>query len=440
MRTSRMMRMTRLAMVVIAGIAFCMGSSLVPGVQAAKPLEGITLSVLVVSDPEIMYLRPFLAEFEKKTGAKVVFEGYGHDEMREKMVMDFVGKTGAYDICTADTIWVGEFAPNLVSLGDLIVRDAPEVALDDYFPRYLETFNWEGKQIALPFNTYITFMCYRKDLFDEAGVAPATNWEEQRTVADKLTQDIDGDGKTDIYGHALNLKRGDPIAQAYWEYIWNFGGASFDTEMRPLFNSTEALEVVEYWISMLPYCPPEVFEYAWFERGEAYAQGRVAMIIAWNPRFGLFEDPKLSKVVDKSRWAMWPRKKGIEQPIPTVGAYSWGINADSKNIEAAWEFIKWANSPDVQRRYCAVGGAPVRTSSIRDPELVKKFPWFPMLEEAAPLTFKDVRPRIPELAEIHEIIGLLLSEAVTGAKSPKEALDAAQEEIGALMRKAGYFK
>ena len=49
----------------------------------------------------------------------------------------------------------------------------------------------------------------------------------------------------------------------------------------------------------------------------------------------------------------------------------------------------------------------------------------------------EVIPEGPDLAEAHSIA---VSKAITGEKTPKEALDDAQKDFEKLMKKWGYLK
>jgi maltose-binding protein MalE len=58
------------------------------------------------------------------------------------------------------------------------------------------------------------------------------------------------------------------------------------------------------------------------------------------------------------------------------------------------------------------------------------------LEKANP----DFRPRIPEISKIQDVLGLYLSEALNGTRTPDDALQKADQEITKIMKAAGYYK
>jgi len=176
---------------------------------------------------------------------------------------------------------------------------------------------------------------------------------------------------------------------------------------------------------------------AWDERVQAFASGKVAMISAWSVRTPLLIDPNRSQVADKFATAVVPAKAGIT-PVPPLGGWVLGINAYSKQSDAAWAFITWLTSPEVHKRFVLLGGPPARTSQLTDPELVEKFWWFPTLAESAATAYPDCRPRVPESFQIIDTVGNYLSQALSGGLSTEDALKSANEDITSLLEGAGY--
>jgi multiple sugar transport system substrate-binding protein len=116
------------------------------------------------------------------------------------------------------------------------------------------------------------------------------------------------------------------------------------------------------------------------------------------------------------------------------------INADSPNKEAAWEFIKWLSSPEIQRDYAADGGTPFRYSTLQDEELAATRPWYQLIldAEANDWVRPEYRPRFPAWPEIEQAMGLRLSEAMSGSRPIPEALSMIDNEILSILEEHGY--
>ena len=115
-----------------------------------------------------------------------------------------------------------------------------------------------------------------------------------------------------------------------------------------------------------------------------------------------------------------------------------GINTNTKQKDLAWDYIKWFTSKDTHKKFVLIGGPPSRLSVMQDPEVLKQSPWIQTVYETQSLTFADCRPRIPESFQIIDKVGLHVSEALQGSVSIEEAMKAANQEIGALLKQAGY--
>jgi multiple sugar transport system substrate-binding protein len=113
------------------------------------------------------------------------------------------------------------------------------------------------------------------------------------------------------------------------------------------------------------------------------------------------------------------------------------IPKDSRNKEAAWEFIVWATSPEMEKKLAyAMPGA--RYSSLNDPELRAKYVEYDGMLKSLPLA--KGRPRIPAYSELADALEVALSEAMTGTKDSQTALNEANARFAEILKRWGYLK
>ncbi len=412
-----------------------------------KLLAGQTLKIIMIADPFVTAFEQINAKFEELTGAKVQMDSYPYDATHEKELISLAAGTGDYDIIVYDIPWVGEFVEGgfVEDLEPYIAKEDPKLmAMDDYFPVGIEAGKWKGKQYGLPFGLYFVLTHYRKDLFDAAGVTPPKTLDEMKERAKLFTNNPNF---PDVYGISMNFKRGAPVGQGWFEYIWNFGGKYFkgvypgstEEDWTPTFNTPEGIAVVKYFKEMLNYAPPGALNYAWDEKATAFQQGKVSMMSEWTVRTPMMWDEKLSKVIGKTDTTVFPGDKD-GKTSPPVGGWVMGIASSAQNKAAAWEYIKWFCSPDMHKEFCKLGGPASRFSAASDPELNQAFPWYKTIQETAPLTFVDCRPRIPESFEIIDVVGLKVSEALQDQITPEQAMADVQSYVTILMKKGGYME
>ncbi len=405
--------------------------------------SGKTLKVLMIGDPWVGAFDTLNPVFEDLTGAKVVVDAYGYDATHEKEVLVGVSQSSDYDIIVLDSPWVGEFAEGgfVEDLTPYIdATDPAIIAWDDFMPSFREVVQWKGQIVGIPFGPYIAMTHYRTDLFEAAGLQPPQTVDDFKAAAAALTKD-------GMYGAVLNNQRGSGVGQAYFEYIYAFGGKPFEStypgspdayaDMTPLLDSPESVAVVQFFVDMMKYEPVGAENVAWDERATLFATGQVAEITAWTVRTPGFANPEQSVITDKFATALFPHAEGAE-PSPPLGGWLMGINKFAGQKDMAWDYIKWFTSQETLKNFILAGGPPARMSAMQDPDVLAAQPWVPVVEESVPYTYADCRPRIPESSEIITTIGNYISEAIVGNMTPEEAMKAADEEVGTLLKNAGY--
>jgi len=407
-------------------------------------LSGKTIKVIMVADPWVTAFETMNPKFEELTGAKVVLEPYGYDQTHEKEVLVGTSQSTDFDVVVLDAPWVGEFAEGgfVEDLTPYIEQDADIVQWDDFIPSFQQVSTWKDKIIGVPFGPYVILQHYRTDLYEAAGLQPAETIDQWKTNAEAMNNPGDG-----IYGVAMNNQRGSPVGQAYFEYIYGFGGKPFESlypgspdmyaDMTPLLDTPESIAVAQLFVDLLKYEPPGAENLAWDERAALFATGQVAAVNAWTVRTPGFANPEQSIVVDTFATAMFPHAEGAE-PVPPLGGWVMGINTYSQQKDIAWQYIKWFTSQEVHKEFVLAGGPAARLSVLADPDVNAAQFWTATAAESFPYTFADCRPRIPESSEIITTIGNWISRAITGELSAEDAMKGADQEVAELLKNAGY--
>jgi len=411
------------------------------GTYTQKPFAGTTLNVALVAEPRSDALKKLLPEFEQLAGIKVNLEVLPYPTLQEKQAVAVTQGTGAYDVVHVDCVWVGQYAGQglVIPVEDFIKKtDAQVLALDDFIPSVLqEQGMWEGKVYGLPFIQAVFGLHYRTDIFSELGLTPPNTWEELYDTAKLLTDKLKDRG---ITGITFMGKRGVQLQCTYDNMLWSFGGDWYDENYKPTINSPEAVAALEYFKTLIPFAPAGVLTYDWDENANAFAQGKAAMNLQWQNSAPLFQDPTQSTIVGNFDFTLIPGKKQLDGSIkrtPTFGGWGLMIPKDSKNKEAAWEFIVWATSPEMELKLAyAMPGA--RYSSLKNPDLSAKYVEYKGMLESLPIA--KGRPRIAAYSELADALEVALSEAMTGTKDAQTALNDANARFEEILRRWGYLK
>lgn len=399
-----------------------------PPAEVEKPYEGVELTLASMTDQYVTAFRYLIPIFEEQTGIKITLDELGYVDLYSKLTADFVGNTAQYDLMTVDIVWSGEYAANgyTLPLDDFMARDADQINVDDIMPVSWTLGEWEGKHWAYPLAGYANVLNYRKDLLEEAGVTPPTTQEELLEAAKALTKD---DGSQ--YGIAM-LGAGVAGAQDYMAWVQQHGGTLLDANGNVALNTPENVEILKFFGELFKYGPPGAADYWWDQRETAFRTGVVAMMEGWSIARAGYENPEISSIVGLVDITKAPVSEGME-PKYGFGGWGIGINADSDPVkqEAAWEFIKWLTSEEIQKEWIRHDGAPIRRSTLEDPELNTEYPWFPILLESFEKGDGDYRPRFPEYSVLQDALGTYVNAFLVGQETAESALEKAQAQFDA---------
>ena len=126
-----------------------------------------------------------------------------------------------------------------------------------------------GNFYGLPYHGFIQGIWYRKDWFDEKGLAAPNTWENIETAAKALT-----DKANNQYGILVGTKQDSYTEQVFTQLALSNNAAEFDAQGNLIFNSPATLETIEYYNELAKYNPPGPQN--WRAR-DYYLQGKMAM-------------------------------------------------------------------------------------------------------------------------------------------------------------------
>jgi multiple sugar transport system substrate-binding protein len=404
--------------------------------QSGSP-NGRQLTLAVVSGVEGEALKQAALDYETETGVHINIAQFPYQNLLEKEQIDLNARTGAYDLIMLDDPWFPLFAGNqfLTDLTPLLQKrgqsgpDADFVAASVAVCRHpYET----GALHALPYVGNSQLFFYRHDLFEKHNLKEPATWNDVLSAAKTIQETETSAGGGKMYGYVMRAGQGNAVVADFMPIFWAFGAEMFDATNKPAVNSPEGIEALQFMVELGKYSPPG---YASFNADEVNAhllQDTAGMAINWPAWISAFNDPAKSKVLGKVQFATMPgaRKAGQAE----IGNWLIAIPRHSQNVEAAMDFLLWATTAEQMKRSALRGNPPTRRSLFRDPELVAKFPAYPVqlrsLESSRP------RPRTPQWTEIENAFGIFLSKANSGELSPADAMNQANAEIEKILQRA----
>ena len=423
--------------------------------DACKAFSGTTLNFIGEATTQTDVLKTLSTDFTDKTGIAVNIEEAPYDNVVQKLLLDFSTHKAGYDIMSMPYEYLGSFVENnyIVPIDDRLASGklaVPGFDASDIVPAmWTAASKWKDKTYGMPSESPVMMMFYRKDLFSDAteqaafkakygyDLAPATNWTQYRDIAEFFTRKagtkLAGTALSqDFYGIALAGKRHIATTLEYFNYMWTMGGNLFDASGNLAAGSAENVKALQYMVDLTAFAPPGYTSYTWDEVTSAFEQGTVAEAITWGDTAGAVEDAKQSSVSGKMGYASIPVDASVNKVVAHYGGWQYGINADSKNQDAAYCFMEWATTKDIQTKLAQGGGLPSLTSVFQDATLAGAKPYWS--QELKSLSESVSRPRIPQWGGINNALMLQLSRALSKEVTPQVALDAAQAALADVMK------
>jgi multiple sugar transport system substrate-binding protein len=419
--------------------------------KSFQDLKGSKITVLTVEMPMLKAYWKMIPEFEKKYGIKVEVDESPFDQNREKTLLDMSKHTGRYDIFNVDCMWLAEYAaagylePLMKYIKNPALTEA-DFDVADFVPRIFSGNGvWEDVVYTIPMGSGTMGQSWRTDIAAEYGLSFPTKWEEWTTdkmldYAKKLNHPEKG-----YNGYVTQPRR--------WDWGWTFiqlmmtftspariGDEYLGKDWKVTINNPDNLAAMKWYLSLRPYLPAGHANFGYDEVATTYQQGRAAGAVNYSEWIiNHYEDPSVSKAAGKSVHLHTPVGPG-GRIDPFFGSWGISVSADSRNKEAAWVFIQWITSKTTQTNAIASGGDPVRHSTYKSDATKKYMPWYvPLYDFYMKYTNPDERVRIPEWAEISEIMGLYGNKTWLDEITPEEALKTMEQEMTKTMEKGGYY-
>ncbi|MFH7835202.1 MAG: ABC transporter substrate-binding protein [Candidatus Aenigmatarchaeota archaeon] len=376
-----------------------------------------------------MAIEALVKEFNEKYGPNIhvtsVYIGWG--ELLPKLMAAAAGGE-IPEVAIGDLVWM----PKLVRTGMLIPLNEyiKEINYEDFYPEMRKIGAYEGKVYSLPVSANNLQLFYNKDIFKANGLdpeKPPKTWDELVEIAKKCTDPAKG-----IWGMELYTGTGEGLTWQFQVYLWQAGGEFLTSDLKKAaFNSPAGKKALQFWVDLI-----HKYKVSPLAPWGLFGQGKAAMVMdgtwmvgGWRP----------------GGWAPLPYDWGTAlMPTPSGGVPATNMGGEQIFIfkttpekqAAAWEFVKWLTSKDVQIKWDILTGfMPIRDSVAKDPVYTS---WattteprlLPFIEGQK---YAHARPMVPQYPEISDAFSEEIQKALYGTVSVDEALANAERRVNELL-------
>lgn len=330
-------------------------------------------------------------DFTAKSGIKMKFEFVPWPNFADRMLNELNSKGKLCDLIIGDSQWIGGSAESghYVKLNDFFAKEG--IKMSDFMPAtvtgYAEWPKNTPNYWALPAMADAVGWTYRKDWFAKPelqaefkkkfgrDLAPPKTWAEFKQVSE-FFQGRMIDGKK-VYGAYIFTERGsEGITMGVTNVLYPMGFKYQDPKkpyaMDGFVNSPDAVKGLEFYKALYKGSVAPGMTNAYMGEGlDAFKSGQVAMQMNWFAFFpGLYKDPNVGG--DKIGFFANPSDKarGVQ-----LGGQGISVVSYSANKNESLQYIKWFSSPDVQKKWQAIGGSSAHKAVLNDPGYAKSAPY-----------------------------------------------------------------
>jgi multiple sugar transport system substrate-binding protein len=396
---------------------------------APKAAAGpVTVHVLSMEQagPTVDEMNSIVSEFNKANpNIKVEIEYVSYDALHDKITTAMASNPPAYDVFLVDDIWYAEFAKAgyVMDATDRITKDMR----DKIFPSAWDITTVNGKVYGMPWLLDEKYFYYNENLLKQAGFdAPPKTWEELVDQAKAIKEK----GIVEY-----------PIVWSWGQYeaaicdwvtlLYGNGGSLVDDKGAPAFNNDIGVKTLTWMVQTIDdgITNPASASYVEEDVRNVFSQGKAVFATNWVYMYDLVNfNKEQSQVTGQIKMALMPAFKdsGV-QSASINGSMGFSVAATSPNKDAAWKYVEFLTSPDVQDRYSA-HLLPIWQTSFEGSNLTKLEGYTPANATTVPMfnqqfQYAHVRPKVAYYPEASKALQLALQEALTKKKTPEQALN-----------------
>lgn len=399
--------------------------------------------VAIVSNPQMQDAISLQAEFKKAhPDVDPQFVSLPENEARAKITASVATQSGEFDVVMVSNYETSMWAENgwLTNL-QTYANSTSGYDTQDFIPSVRESLSYKNDMYSVPFYGESSFLAYRKDLFEKAGLTmpEQPTWDQVKEFAAKLD-----DKQDDQVGICLRGLAGWGENMAPLSTVINtYGGGWFDENWNATLDSPQTTQAVSDYVNLVrTHGEPGAATAGYSDCITRFSQGGAAMWYDSTAMVSSIEDPKSSKVAGKIGYAQAPVKES--QSAGWLYTWSLGIPSTSEHKDAAWDFVSWMTNKDYMKLVGdKVGWERVppgsRQSTYELPEYSRVAQAYaePTLTAMGNATPQKAHVRtvpynglqfvqIPEFQDLGTRVGQQVSSAIAGQQTVEQALTQAQ--------------
>ncbi len=420
----------------IRRIAALTAATLIAGSAAAQGVEISFYYPVAVGGPITKIVDGLAADFEKDNpGIKVkpIYSGTYQESVVKALTAHKAGEPPVISVLLSTDMYT------LIDEGAVIDWSSVAKSADDkawlksFYPAFMENSETGGKVWGIPFQRSTIVLYWNKEAFKDAGIdpnRPPADWKELVDYAQKLT-------KRDASGNVTQW--GIQVPSSGFPY-WLFQAFTTQNDVvlmnkdgtKTSYDDPKVIEALQFWVDLsrkYKVMPPGIIE--WGTTPKDFFERKIAMM--WTTTGNLTNVRNNAKF----DFGVAMLSSGKRRGTPTGGGNFYLFSKSTPQQQAAaLKFVKWVTSPERAAQWgIQTGYVATRPDAWNTPEMKKYAADFPPAAVARDqLKFAVAELSTHDNQRVTKVLNDGLQAALTGAKTPGQAMQDAQREAERLLR------
>ena len=370
-------------------------------------------------------INEMVSAFQKATPEiKVSADFVSYEALHDKIVA--AAPAGTYDVVLIDVIWPAEFGSKNV-VADVTNR-WPASWEQQMLGGAVATPQYDGKFYGVPWILDTKYLFYNSAHLQKVGVdaAQLDTWDGVLEAARALKSGGDVE-----YPLIWSWQQAEALICDYAQLLGAFGGTFLDDSGQPAFQQEGGVQALEFMRQTIVdgLSNPTSTQSLEEDVRRVFSSGQASLALNWTYMYGLANDPAESQVPGDVQVLQTP--SGPSGRPGVNGSMALAVAAGSHNQDAAWRFVEYVTSQQVQEKY-ALSSLPVWESSYDDHAVVKTNPAV-VPQAKKQLGDLILRPQVESYNAMSQALQAEIQLALLGDKTPQQALDDAASRASSLL-------
>ncbi len=465
-------------------------------IKAAAPFRGMEINVVSETITTHKYESEVLAKaFSEITGIKLKHDLIQEGDVIEKLQTQMQSGRSIYDAYINDSDLIGTHFRygHAIPLSDFMSGEGKDVTMptldvNDFIGKSFTT-GPDGKLYQIPDQQFANLYWFRADWFARPelqkkfkeiygyDLGVPVNWSAYEDIAEFFSVHVkELDGKR-VWGH-MDYGKKDPSLGWRFTDAWLSMAGAGDKGLpngkpvdewgirvegcRPAGSTVErggdtngpasVYALTKYIDWLKKYAPPEAAGMTFSEAGPVPAQGQIAQQIFWYTAFTADMTKPGLPVVNADgtpKWRMAPSphgpywEEGMKLGYQDTGSWTLLKSTPLERRKAAWLYAQFTIAKTTSLKKTLVGLTPIRESDLKSKAMTDAAPKLGGLVEfyrsPARVAWTPTGTNVPDYPKLAQLWWQNVAEAVTGEKTPQQAMDnlaMQQEEVMARLERA----